>query len=488
MTEPVSPSISTAAAAVALSPRRVSSSAPILPGATLGMLGSGQLGRMFAIAARRLGYRVHVLSPDDDTPTGQVADVEVRASYHDLERVAQFARQVSVVTFEFENVPSETTAVCERLVPVRPAGRVLAISQHRLREKSYLQQAGLPVTPFCAVSTAAELVTKMQGRTSPAVLKTAQWGYDGKGQTVVRDAADAPAAWHRVFSTSLSPGATSEAATLGTRTQADATAAQRSGDGPSAGSIDSSNPPRGGLPTESRVNVEAPGILEDWIDFAGELSVVAARGADGEIVTYGPIWNSHAHHILDVSVCPAPVAPSVQADAIEITRGVMTALDVVGVLCVEYFLTNAGQLLINETAPRPHNSGHLTIDAHVTCQFEQQVRAVCGLPLGSATQVRAAAMANLLGEVWLPGSSNPVNAPPTISAQATSPPTSSSSLGPVVEPNWAAALRSPSVKLHLYGKHEPRLARKMGHLTALADTPQEAEQLVRAARAALSRP
>lgn len=375
---------------------------PILPGATLGMLGSGQLGRMFAIAARRLGYRVHVLSPDTNTPTGQVADLEICADYHDLDRVAEFARSVDVVSFEFENVPAETTEICQRYCPVRPAGSVLFTSQNRLREKTFLRDAGLPVTPFVAVRSVEDLTTALQQQGTPAVLKTADWGYDGKGQVVIRSVADAGAAWSTL-------------------------------DVPQA-------------------------ILEKFIDFECELSVVGARGLDGEFVSYGPMGNSHSHHILDISVCPAVIPAAVAAEAIAISRAVLEKLDVVGVMCVEFFLTKSGQLLINETAPRPHNSGHLTIDAHVTCQFEQQVRAICGLPLGSSELRSPSAMANLLGDVWEGG-----------------------------EPDWVAALKHSNLKLHLYGKQEARAGRKMGHLTVLADQVQAAEQIVRAARKALKR-
>ncbi|MGI8982903.1 MAG: 5-(carboxyamino)imidazole ribonucleotide synthase [Pirellulaceae bacterium] len=373
----------------------------IPPGSTLGVLGSGQLGRMFAIAARRLGYRVHVLSPDDDTPTGQVADLEIRASYDDLDAIAAFARGVSVVTFEFENVPAATTAAAEKFAPVRPGGNVLHVSQNRLREKTFLKDAGIPVTPFFPVRSAGELADGVLHFGVPAVLKTADWGYDGKGQVRMESLEEAAKVW--------------------------------------------------------REFVGKECILEQFVGFAAELSVVGVRGLDGSFVSYGPIRNSHANHILDVSVMPAGVSEKVAQRAVEITREIFRRLEVVGVLCVEFFLDKNHELLVNELAPRPHNSGHLTIDACTTCQFEQQVRSVCGLPLGSPRQHRPAAMANLLGDLW---NGNP--------------------------PNWERALSMADVKLHLYGKAEPRPSRKMGHLTALADTPQEAAERVIAARAALT--
>jgi 5-(carboxyamino)imidazole ribonucleotide synthase len=376
----------------------------IPPGSTIGVLGSGQLGRMFAIAARRMGYRVHTLSPDYDTPTGQVADREVQAAYDDLDAVRDFARGVDVVTFEFENVSADATEAAARHAPVRPAGSVLHTSQNRLREKGFLAGAGIPVAPFAPVRSLAELDAALAALGTPAVLKTAGWGYDGKGQVKIADppSADATAAaWQEI----------------------------------------------GGQ--------EA--ILEAFVDFDREVSVVAARGLDGSFAHFGVIENRHHRHILDVSIAPAAVPPGVEREAVAIARGILEGLDVVGVLCVEMFLTRDGRLLVNELAPRPHNSGHLTFDACVTSQFEQQLRAICGLPLGSTELLRPAAMANLLGDLWADG-----------------------------VPDWTAACAFPDVKLHLYGKATARPGRKMGHLTALAGTGEEAVRRVVEARAALA--
>ncbi len=370
---------------------------PVLPGATLGVLGSGQLGRMFALSARQMGYRVHTFSPDRGTPTGQVADVEVGGEYADLGAVREFARGVQVVTFEFENVPSETTEALTDIVPIRPGGHALHIAQNRLREKTWLRDHGIPCAPFRAVSMREDLDTALHDIGCPAILKTAGFGYDGKGQARIMEPRDAESAW---------------AALSGKEC-----------------------------------------VLEGFVSFTREVSVVAARGMDGQFAHYGPIQNAHVNGILDVSVSEI----GADTEAVTITRAIMDALDVVGVLCVEFFQTGDGRYVVNEIAPRPHNSGHLTIEACATSQFEQQVRAVCGLPLGSTAQRRPAAMANLLGDLWAGG-----------------------------EPDWAAALALPDVHLHLYGKSEARPGRKMGHLTALADTPAGAEQLARRARALLA--
>jgi 5-(carboxyamino)imidazole ribonucleotide synthase len=364
------------------------------------VLGSGQLGRMFAIAARQMGYRVHTFSPDTDTPTGQVADVEVTAAYEDLDAVREFAKGVKVVTFEFENVPAETAAAAAEFAEVRPGGHVLHTTQHRLREKTFLVEHGFPVTPFRAVRTAEELRAAVRDLRLPAVLKTAAFGYDGKGQ-----------------------------AKLNHETDVGTIAARLSGQ---------------------------DHVYEAFVDFEREVSIVGARGTDGSFAHWGVIENRHANHILDLSIAPADVPPAVEREAVEIARGIFEQLNVVGVLCVEFFLTGSGKLLVNELAPRPHNSGHLTIDASVTSQFEQQLRAVCGLPLGDTRLHRPAAMAQLLGDLWQHG-----------------------------EPDWAAALAEPGMKLHLYGKSDARPGRKMGHLTATAETADSAAHAVLAARGRL---
>jgi 5-(carboxyamino)imidazole ribonucleotide synthase len=359
---------------------------------------------MFAMAARRLGYRVHTLAPDHDTPTGQIADVEIVASYDDLDAIGAFARAVDVVTFEFENVPAAAAAAAEAHAIVRPNGRALQIAQHRIREKTFLKEHGLPVTPFAAIARDEDVDGALQRVGTPAVLKTAALGYDGKGQVRLgptADAADLRAAWRAL----------------------------------GAGEV----------------------ILESFIDLDREISVVAARAVDGSIASFAPIENVHRHHILDVSTVPSDVPPAIQARALEAAHAVLEALDYVGVLCVEFFVTADGHVLINELAPRPHNSGHLTFDACRTSQFEQQLRAVCGLPLGSPDLLQPAAMANLLGDLWANG-----------------------------EPRWSAALAFPDVKLHLYGKSTPRPGRKMGHLTTLASTAHDARSRVLAARAALT--
>jgi len=355
---------------------------------------------MFAIEARKLGYRVHTFSPLTDTPTGQVADIETAASYEDLDSVRKFAQAVDVVTFEFENVPAAAVQAAAEFVAVHPRGEILHTTQNRLREKTFLSNNGFPVTPFTPIKLVDDLYHGVESLGVPCVLKTAGFGYDGKGQRKVSALAEASAAF------------------------------------------------------DSLNGREA--ILEAFVEFEKEVSVVCARDQDGNFAHYGVIENEHEHHILDVSFAPAIVSETVFKKAIEIAKNIAETLEYVGTLCVEFFLTGDGKLLVNELAPRPHNSGHLTFDACVTSQFEQQLRAVCGLPLGSTEFYKPAAMANLLGDLWTDG-----------------------------EPIWAAALKDPSIKLHLYGKSEPRPGRKMGHLTATAENAIDARSAVFEARSRL---
>ncbi len=385
---------------------------PLLPPATIGILGSGQLGRMLALAARAMGYRVHVYSPDPQSPTGQIADCEFVAAYDDLDAVRQFAQGVDVVTYEFENVPAATAVACREFASLHPGPHVLHVAQNRLREKQFFVSQGLPTAPFVGVSSLDDLLAGLAKIGTPAILKTASSGYDGKGQEKIvnRQLSIVNRQWEAIN--------------------------------------------------------RQPAILEAFVEFEREVSVVAARGIDGAFAHYGLIHNDHANHILDVSQAPADVPPEVAEEAVEMARTVLEGLNVVGVLCVEFFLLANGRLLLNEIAPRPHNSGHLTIEACMTSQFEQQLRAVCGLPLGDARYHSPAAMANLLGDLWFPHAA--LRAPES--------------------PNWTAVLaHHPTIKLHLYGKTEARPGRKMGHITALAETAAAAAILVRQARGKLER-
>ncbi len=372
----------------------------IQPNSTIGVFGSGQLGRMFAIEARKMGYRVHTFSPDADTPTGHISDVETTAAYDDLDAVRRFAKSIDVVTFEFENVPSATVDAAAEFVDVHPKGEILHTTQNRHREKTFLSANGFPVGDYRYVTDIFDLRRAVVEIGLPAILKTAGFGYDGKGQAKIRTESDIDKAF-------------------------DAIAGQ-------------------------------PAIVEGFVDFEKEISVVCSRGQNGDLTHYGVIENEHVNHILDISFAPALISEAVYKSAVEIARSIAEAFGYVGTMCVEFFLARDGRLLVNEIAPRPHNSGHLTFGPCVTSQFEQQVRAVCGLPLGSTEFFRPAAMANLLGDIWANG-----------------------------EPNWPAALAVPNVSLHLYGKIEPRPGRKMGHLTAVAVDVAEAGNAVRDARSKL---
>ena len=372
----------------------------ILPQSTIGVFGSGQLGRMFAIEARKMGYRVHTFSPENDTPTGQVADIETSAKYDDLDAVKKFARSVDVVTFEFENVPSAAVETAAEFVDVHPRGDILHTTQNRVREKMFLSENGFPVAKFKHIRLVDDIYRGLEETGLPVVLKTAGFGYDGKGQQKIT----------------------------------------------AIGEVDTAFANLNG----------SDAVLEQFVKFEKEVSVVCSRDGRGNFVHYGVIENEHANHILDISFAPADINDDILKTAVEIARAVAERFDYVGTLCVEYFLRSDGELLINEIAPRPHNSGHLTFGPCVTSQFEQQLRAVCGLPLGSTEFYRPAAMANLLGEAWSDG-----------------------------EPNWSAALEDTDVKLHLYGKAEPRPGRKMGHLTATADSAKNARAAVINARTKL---
>jgi 5-(carboxyamino)imidazole ribonucleotide synthase len=360
----------------------------IPPGSTIGLLGGGQLGRMFGIAARRMGYRVHTFEPSPDSPAGQISDREFNGSYTDRALLNAFVLSVDVVTFEFENIPHEVVDHISQTRPVHPRSEVLHICQNREREKSFLRKQGYPHTPFAIVSNQAELDVALESIGTPAILKTADFGYDGKGQRRIEQ---------------------------GSKLDYSQFGAKRA-------------------------------VLEKWIPFACELSVICARGADGGLCTFPASENVHTRHILDYSIVPARIEPEVQRRAQSIAQSIADDLKVIGLIAVEFFLTLDGELLVNELAPRPHNSGHYTFDACLTSQFEQQLRAVCGLPFGSPALVRPVVMVNLLGDLWSDG----------------------------VQPDWCPILSHPYAKFHLYGKLEGRPGRKMGHFCVLRDTVDEA--------------
>lgn len=399
---------------------RSADSRVIEPGGTIGILGNGQLGRMLALAARPMGYRVVCFGPEEDSPSGGVCDVEFARPYDDLDEVARFASMCDVVTFEFENVPSATLERAGRSAPVRPGVEVLRLKQSRAREKGTLARLGFSVPRMAVIGSEADLAEAVRVVPGAGVLKSDRWGYDGKGQARVDGPGGLAAAWRR-----LGGGAA---------------------------------------------------IYEECVDFVCEVSAVTVRGMHGQTATFPLIHNTHRGHILDLSIVPAvgetagrtegggSVTPAIAEQAVSIAEAVAREVGHVGTLAVEFFVTRDGRLLINEIAPRVHNSGHLTIEATRCSQFQQHVRAVCGLPLGAAGLVcGGAAMANLLGDVW----------PMDAQGRATG------------QPRWSAALREPGVHLHLYGKATPRIGRKMGHLTATGESADAAAGCVRAAREAL---
>lgn len=366
----------------------------IVAPATLGILGGGQLGRYFVIAARTMGYGTIVLEPDPHAPAGAIADRHLIAAYDDPAALDELAAACAVVTTEFENPPASALARLAERTIVRPSPQAIGIAQDRRAEKRFLAEHGIAVGPFAVIDSAADLATT--GIAFPAILKTARMGYDGKGQATVRDATELAAAWHRFG--------------------------------------------------------DVPCVLEQRLALQCEVSVVLARRPGGEVACFPTAANEHVDGILDVTVVPTD-----EPRAIALATQVAEALDYVGVLAVEMFVVD-GELLVNELAPRPHNSGHWTLDAARTSQFEQQVRAICDLGLGDPSLLApAAAMANLLGDLWSGG-----------------------------EPRWDVALDDPAVSVHLYGKREPRPGRKMGHLTVTAGSAEAAAALARARREAAS--
>lgn len=358
------------------------------PGATIGILGGGQLGRMMGLAARAMGYGVVVLDPSPDCPASAVADRVIAAPFDDVEAAAELAKASQVITIEFENVASAALEAAGKLCPTRPGPHVLEIIQDRRSEKRWLGDNGFPVAPFRIPTSEDELAQAVQ-ELGASVVKTAREGYDGKGQIRLNKASEAAAAFE-----SLSG---------------------------------------------------KPIVVEAWLPLDLELSVLVARSPSGEIRTFPAAQNHHTRQILDWSVIPGPISADLAQRADEVAKGIAEKLRLEGILAIEFFALADGSLLVNEMAPRPHNSGHATTEACGTSQFEQAIRAVCNLPLGSTEVLRPAAISNLLGEVWEKG-----------------------------EPKFASALAMEGVHLHLYGKKEARTGRKMGHLTALAATPEEA--------------
>lgn len=373
----------------------------IPPGGTIGILGGGQLGRMSVLAGRRMGYRFHVYDPEPTACAAPVADVFVNAAFEDEAALEVFASQVDVVTLEFENIPIEVLQRLEWNLPVRPDSRVLGVCQNREAEKCYLRDRGFPCAPFAVVDSLDELKKAFAGIGKAAVLKTARFGYDGKGQYKLNSKDDLEHAWKQM----------------------------------------------GG----------ARCVIEKWIQHQGEYSLICARNRRGEISLFPMAENAHRNHILDVSVVPVPLEKALIEKAEELARVIAGDLGVVGILAVELFLDEEGEWLVNELAPRPHNSGHYTIDACATSQFEQHIRAVCDLPLGETQLLRPVAMLNVLGDAWPQGG----------------------------VPDWEGLLQEPDLKLHLYDKGEAKRSRKMGHVCVFGEDAEEVRRRALALRARL---
>ena len=366
---------------------------PILPDSMLGLLGGGQLGRMFVMAAHQMGYQVTVLDSDPDSPAGRIADQFICADYADQAALQQMGEHCAAVTTEFENIPAEVLAKLVSYCSVSPDAHSVAIAQNRISEKQFLQSKGFPVAPFTVIEPSTDL--KAVQDLFPGILKVSQFGYDGKGQRHVNHATELKAAFSDL------------------------------------GAV--------------------PCVLEKKLSLKCEVSVVLGRGHDGNVACFPVVENQHVNGILDISIVPARIPETLAESAYVVAREVASALNYQGVLCVEFFVLEDDRLLINEVAPRPHNSGHFSIDACVTSQFEQQVRTLCHLPLGNTDLHQPCVMVNLLGDVWKKG-----------------------------EPDWLQVLKQPSAKLHLYGKTEARPGRKMGHFTVLDVTVDEALTRARA--------
>jgi len=373
----------------------------ILPPAMLGMLGGGQLGRFFVIAAHEMGYKVTVLDPDRNSPAGKIADAHICAAFDDQAALLKLANTCAAITTEFENVPAESLSLLADIKPVRPSAYSVAIAQHRVSEKNFLKQAGLPVAPFVVINQAEDLPADGDAM-YPAILKVARFGYDGKGQARVSNQHEALAAFNAFEHEEC--------------------------------------------------------VLEKMLKLDYEVSVVLARDAHGNVASFPTSENSHLKGILDVSIAPARGSDAISHQAQKLASMVAEKLDYTGVLGVEFFVCD-GELLVNEMAPRPHNSGHYTIDACITNQFEQQVRVLTGLPLGSAKQHSSAVMVNLLGDIWPSADEAPA---------------------------WLAALAQAQLKMHLYGKQAARAGRKMGHYTVLSANRDEAIKLAMQVRTELN--
>ena len=373
----------------------------ILPGATLGVLGGGQLGRMFTLAAYSMGYRVVVLDPDPHSPAGLIADQHIKADYRDHAALQILGDECAAVTTEFENVPADSMEFLEKHCKVRPNAEAVRIAQDRIREKTFIQEHGLATAPFAAIYETQDIEEAIAGLNPPLLLKTASMGYDGKGQIQVNSAAEARAAFEH-----LGNGAC---------------------------------------------------VLEEMVDLEREISVVLARSLSGQTAIYPVGENRHIDGILDTTIVPASVDAATTESVIKMAVQLAESMNYCGVLAVEFFCTRKGELLINEMATRPHNSGHFTVDACATSQFEQQVRMMCGLPPGDTRMLSPVVMTNLLGDLWEKG-----------------------------EPAWQRVLDEPQAHLHLYGKRGARPGRKMGHINCLAEDVASAMEITARIRAALS--